>query len=111
MRAFTLGFFACLFATAASAQQTEHRLVIDGSRPLRELRDCILAHAPGSAIVQGRGPFAVMLYGASPRRGPDQSWEVRITGDRHGSRLLTRSASRASRAALQVAVEPCLKGG
>ncbi len=88
----------------------QHRLVIQSSRPMHELRDCILAHAPGT-IVHGRGPFAVMLYGASPARGPDESWSLRITGDRHGSRVIAESSSRLSHAALRRMMDPCLAAG
>jgi hypothetical protein len=76
--------------------------------PLRDLRDCILAHAPGAAIFDGVGPFAVMLYGASPLRAPDEGWHLRISGDRHGSRVVAVWGSRASQAALHDAMEPCL---
>jgi hypothetical protein len=107
-----LGLFAlCLLSgLPASAQDlVQRRMVIQSTRPVTELRDCILAHAPGAAIVRGRGPIAIMLYGASPERGPDTSWQVRIARTTNGSQLVLRSGANPSRAALRQAVEPCLR--
>jgi hypothetical protein len=105
-------FALLLLALPAPAQEiVQRRMVIQSSRPVAEVRDCILAHAPGAAVVHGRGAFVTLLYGASPHRGPDESWSLRITGDRRGSRLVAQTASRLSRTALRQAMEPCLAGG
>jgi hypothetical protein len=69
-----LAVFAILLLSGVSAPAqdlVQRRMVIQSTRPVTELRDCILAHAPGAGIARGRGPFAIMLYGASPERGPD----------------------------------------
>ena len=101
-----------LLAPPVEAQEmVQRRMVIQSSRPVAEVRDCILAHAPGAAVVHGRGAFVTLLYGASPPRGPDQSWSLRITGDRRGSRLVAQTASRPSCTALRQAMEPCLRSG
>jgi hypothetical protein len=107
-----LGLFAlCLLSgLPASAQELgQRRMVIQTTRPVTEMRDCILAHAPGAATVRGRGPFAIMLYGVSPERGPDASWRVRIARTSGGSRLVMESGASVSRASLRQAVEPCLR--
>jgi hypothetical protein len=95
--------------SALAQEMGSRRMVIQSSRPVAELRDCILEHAPGAAIVHGRGPFAVMLYGTSPDRGPDASWRVRIARTGNGSQLVLLSGASPSRASMRQAVEPCLR--
>jgi hypothetical protein len=110
MRVLGLVALCLLSGLPASAQDlVQRRMVIQSTRPVTELRDCILAHAPGAGMARGRGPFAIMLYGTSPERGLDASWQVRIARTTSGSRLVLQSGASLSRASLRQAVEPCLR--
>src|SRR3982750_4304765 len=93
----SLSIFLLLSVPASAQEITQHRMVIESGRPVAQLRDCILAHAPGAGIVHGRGAFAQLLYGVSPERGPDASWQMRIVRAGRGSRITVQTSSRSSR--------------